>query len=359
MKALIVSQYGPRAASSRTRVFQYLPYLKDHGVDVDLVVVVPDDLVVTGTSTGILARVNYYLKCYLRTIVAGLRCAIFAYKYRIIYIQKVLLPFPFPELLRRSRQKVLFDFDDAIFTTEAPVESWLARIRTWRHRSGLPRMLKSSGHTIVENGYTGNHASKFGANVMVITGPIDTTHYFPAESEPTTEVVLGWIGSRSTTRYLEIIRKPLVEIKDRFPEISLRLIGAGDFDLKDFDVEHIPWTIDQEVRDLRTFDIGLMPLPDDPWTRGKGGYKLLQYMSLGIPAVASPVGVNIEIVDDGVDGYLATTDDDWVERLSELISNPELRTRMGKFGREKMVHRYSLQKASMKLLQTFETVAEG
>jgi glycosyltransferase involved in cell wall biosynthesis len=359
VKALIVSQYGPLAASSRTRVFQYLPFLEANGVDVDLIVVVPDNLVISGTSPNTFTRISYYLKCYLRAFRAGLRCVLSASQYHIIYVQKVLLPVPFPQLLKGSRQKVLFDFDDAIFTTEAPVESWLARLRTLRHQSGLPSMLRSSGHTIVENDYTGDHASKYGTKVQVITGPIDTTQYSPVPVAKSTRIVLGWIGSSSTTRYLELIRKPLVELKGRFPEICIRLIGAGDFSLEDLQMEHLPWSVDTELRDLRTFHIGLMPLPDDPWTRGKGGYKLLQYMSLGIPAVASPVGVNTEIVEDGVDGFLAKSDAEWVDRLSELIKSDELRERMGKAGRIKMKNEYSLQEASKKLLRTFQLVAEG
>lgn len=357
VKALVISQYGSLAASSRTRVFQYLPFLEAKGVEVDLVVVVPDELVSSTTSTSILRRSLYYLRCFLNTFRAGLHCVWSASDYHVIYVQKVLFPFPFPELLRHYRHKVVFDFDDAIFTTEAPSESWLARLRTIRHQSGLPRMLKSSGHTIVENGYTGGHAARYGSKVEFITGPIDTAQYSPGSAGRDAQLVLGWIGSKTTTRYLELIRAPLVEIKSRFPDLSIRLVGADAVSLDGLEVENLDWSLESEVRHLRTFHIGLMPLTDDPWTRGKGGYKLLQYMALGIPAVASPIGINKQIVEDGVDGYLAETDEEWIDRLSKLIVSSDLRGRMGKAGREKMIQEYSLEEASDKLLCIFQSAA--
>ena len=358
MKALIISQYGPLAASSRTRVFQYLPYLEAKGVEVDLVVVVPDELVSAGTSASPARRILYYLRCFLNAFRAGFRCVRSAADYHVIYIQKVLLPFPLPELLRRNRHKVVFDFDDAIFTTEAPSENWVSRLRTIRHHSGLPRMLKSSGQTIVENDYTGGHAARFGSKVEIITGPIDTVQYSPGEAEQNAQLVLGWIGSKTTTRYLELIRIPLVEIKSRFPNLCIRLVGADGVSLDGLEVEILDWSLESELLHLRTFHIGLMPLTDDPWTRGKGGYKLLQYMALGIPAIASPVGINKQIVEDGVDGYLAETEKEWIDRLSKLIVSPDLRDRMGKAGREKMIQEYSLGAASEKLLCVFQSAAQ-
>ena len=171
--------------------------------------------------------------------------------------------------------------------------------------------------------------------------------------------MLGWIGSRSTTRYLELIRGPLAELGRRYSELKLCLIGAGEFEVEGLETVRRDWSLDTEVEDLRMLDIGLMPLPSDPWTRGKGGYKLLQYLSVGVPVVASPVGINSEIVEEGVSGLLAACDDEWVACLGRLIEQPELRRIMGRAGRERMVARYSLEQNSHRLLKILESVAEG
>ncbi len=359
MRALFVSNYGLRAAPSRTRVFAYAPLLGASGVQVDLTVVVPDRLLAWGEGGGPVRRLVYYLRATWRSLWIGLKCAFGSSRYDVVLIQRAIFPPPVPRLLGRRCGKIVYDFDDAIFTTHDPGEDWAARIQTWYHRRGLPAMLASASHAIVENDYTREYAEAHCPAVSIITGPIDTERYSPGPfRERPGELVLGWIGSTTTERYLELIRSPLEALGRSHPNLRLRLIGAASFEVETMPVERTDWSLDREVEALRGIDIGLMPLPDDPWTRGKGGYKLLQYMSMGIPAVASPVGINCDIVEHGRNGFLASDDAEWAECLAGLVADPDLRRRMSSAGREKMVSQYSLVKSSRRLLEILESVGD-
>ena len=357
MKILFVAQYGPLAASSRTRVFDYLPLLQRASIICDVRIVTPDDLIKRNTR-GIFSRLLYYVLSYSRALWTGWICVFTASQYDAILIQKALFSFPIPRLLRRYRHKIFFDFDDAIFTLENPNAGWINRLRTRRRARAVPAMLQTAHCAIVENAYTAEFAAQYCPRVSQITGPIDTARYVPKKSDSgqanqpliSEKVVLGWIGSQWTTRYLDLIRDPLAVLSQRYPNLELRLIGAGDFDVPGLQIAHMDWALETEVGYLQTFDIGLMPLPDDPFTRGKGGYKLLQYMACGLPVVTSPVEINREIVTHGKTGFWAETDAEWVEFLSTLIENKTLRNRMGAAGRARVVAHYALEKSSEQLL---------
>lgn len=359
VKVLFIAQYGSIAASSRTRVFDYLPLLKSRGVCADLEVVTPDGLILLGYSRNPICRLVYFFRVMWNTIRIGLRSVRSAPDYDVIFIQKVIFPFPFPQLLRRFREKIVFDFDDAIFTLEDPARNLVSRFRTYRRSAGTPQMLRSASHAIVENSYTGEYARGFCKDVSTITGPIDTDRYRNKGKNTCSEVVLGWIGSPTTTPYLELIREPLRSLGKTFPDLVVCLIGASECDIDGIEARFYDWSLETEVDHLALFDIGLMPLPDDPFTQGKGGYKLLQYQSMGLPVVASPVGINGEIVEDGVNGLLANGTREWVVALTRLIESPDLRVQMGRRGRDKMVKEFSLTKSSLKFQQILETVALG
>ena len=355
MHVLFVAQYGPLAASSRTRVFDYLPLLHKKGVTTDVIVVISDVWVRRLNRGGLLGRVLYYWVAWFRTWYVGAVCFWRAKKYDALFIQKVLFPSPIPYFLRRYRSKVLFDFDDAIFTLEKVGSGWLHQMRHRRRQRGLPAMLQAAQCAVVENAYTAEYAQQFCPQVVRITGPIDTDRYAPGERLKKDDVILGWIGSPTTTPYLELLRVPLVELGKRYPHLKLCLIGAAHFEFDGLPVIHKPWALDTEVNDLRGFDIGLMPLPDDDFTRGKGGYKLLQYMAMGLPVVASPVEINAELVDDGENGFLANTSDEWVRFLSRLIDDVDLRWQMGQMGREKMEQDFSLRQSSQRLFDVLKS----
>ncbi len=324
--------------------------------------VVSDDLLSSRYSGGRCSRTVYYFRAIWRTLGVMLSCVRALDRYDAVVIQRVIFAPPFSWLLGRVRRKVAFDFDDAIYTTDGLDRGWLDRLQAWLRRKAVADTLRNVGHAIVENEQNRSFAAEYCPGASVITGPIDTDRYTPRPSLSGGQadgVVLGWVGKPATEPYLDLIRNPLSEVGRRHPGARLVLVGAERFDVPGLRVERRPWSLESEVADLWEFDIGLMPLPDDTWTRGKGGYKLLQYMALGIPSVASPVGINAEIVDHGTDGYLATTAQEWVDCLSRLIRDAEQRHLMGRSARCKAESRYSLVTSGARLLSILARLSRG
>ncbi|NKB69238.1 MAG: glycosyltransferase [Candidatus Latescibacteria bacterium] len=363
MKVLFLTQYGYLAASSRTRVFQYLPYLDSHQIGHRVITVLPDTGL-AGSQIQVTRRVwqklRYYMWAFYRTCYCGLQAGRLAPAYDIVFIQKIIFPAWVRWLLGRCRTPLVYDFDDAIFTTEVRQTNLLDRWKKKRNGAGLPAMLQRARHVLVENEYTAAYAARHCSRVSIITGPIDTQHYQPVQPSqaagPT--VTLGWIGSASTLPYLELIGPPLARLARRFPDMRLRVIGTQHFELAGVPVDARPWALEREVEELGRFDIGLMPIPDDPWTRGKGGYKLLQYMAMGLPVVTSPVGINQQIVQDRENGYWARTDAEWEECLSRLIQNRDLRLQMGRKGRATVEAEYALGPSSLRLKAILEKIGQ-
>jgi glycosyltransferase involved in cell wall biosynthesis len=153
-------------------------------------------------------------------------------------------------------------------------------------------------------------------------------------------VTLGWIGSHSTVSYLHLLDNVLPQLAARY-RIVVKVVG-GHYSLSGLEVSNHPWKLQNELTDLHSFDIGLMPMPDDQWTRSKCGFKLLQYMGVGVPSVASPVGVNRQIVEDGLNGFLANSEEAWIDKLSKLIEDIELRRAMGLRGRATVERQFSV-----------------
>jgi glycosyltransferase involved in cell wall biosynthesis len=358
MKVLFVTQYGILAASSRTRVFHYLPYLASRGICYRVLTVLPDQGL-AGSQLAVTRQVwrklFYYFWASWRTLLCGLQGWWQAKDCDLLFVQKVIWPMPLRWLFRWQRPLAVYDFDDAIFTTEVRRQNWLAAWKQRRNAAGLPAMLRLAELAIVENEYTARFAAAHCPRTAIITGPIDTRRYCP-DHRPAERavVVLGWIGSASTLPYLELIRKPLERLGRRFPQARLHVVGAEQVQVEGIPVQAKPWSLEKEVEELRAFDIGLMPVPDDPWTRGKGGYKLLQYMAMGLPVVASPVGINRQIVTPGQEGFWAETEEEWEGCLARLIADPGLRRRMGALGRCKVEAEYALEKAGHRLVDLLE-----
>ena len=218
-------------------------------------------------------------------------------------------------------------------------------------------MLKVSKVCLVENDYNRNIAASYCPKVEIITGPIDTDRYFvkdKKEERPT--LVIGWAGSFSTQKYLYLIEDNLKELSKKY-NIILKLSGTSeDFSIPGVNCQTEKWDLDKEVAFIQSFDIGIVPLPDNEWTRGKGNYKLLQYMAAGIPAVASPVETSKDVIEDGVNGFLASSPKELVDKISWLVENKDLREKMGLQARLTMEKRYSLIKASEKLIKIFNEI---
>ncbi len=343
MRILFATLGDETLASSRTRVFQYLPHLRRAGVAVEVFVY--------GCRSSFLGRrIIGPITEHLHRCAATLELLARACRADVVFLQKIFVPALALRLLRMAGKRLVFDFDDAVYTVQpeaSPDSARQARALTRQFEQTVSRC----DLVVLENEFTEARAARLCPKVLRITGPIDTERYLPASRPAAADVTIGWIGSLSTTVYLRLVAKVLSRLKTEVPGLRVLLIGAGPAAISAMEAEVVPWRLDSEVAQLSRFDIGIMPLTDDEWTRGKGGYKVLQYMAMGIPAVASPVGVNREMINDGVTGFLAADEEAWAARLRELALDASRRQMMGRAAREEAQRRYSFFAATPRLLE--------
>jgi glycosyltransferase involved in cell wall biosynthesis len=211
---------------------------------------------------------------------------------------------------------------------------------------------------MVGNNYLAEYARRFNRKVTVIPTTIDTDTYRVEPVRDTASPVIGWTGSYSTVQHLDVLRSTLSELAKR-ERFRVRVIGPSDYKLEGVEVEVVPWRSRTEVQDLAAVDIGIMPLPDNLWSRGKCGCKALQYMGLGIPAVCSPVGVNTDLIRDGENGFLANSAEEWIARLTVLLRSPELRRKLGMAGRKTVEERFSARSQVPRVYEVFRSVIGG
>ncbi|HEY0653539.1 MAG TPA: glycosyltransferase family 4 protein [Chryseosolibacter sp.] len=258
-------------------------------------------------------------------------------------------------LARVLRKKIIYDFDDAIWMTDRSSEPTLLRAIKWR--SKVSSICKWSHKVSCGNQYLQRYALQFNGNAVIIPTTIDTTnHHNPALYPSTHEektITIGWTGSHSTLKYLKEIEGALSKVLKQNPTVRVSII-ADRKPVVNFPFVFMPWSAATEIEDLLTFDIGVMPLPDDEWSKGKCGFKILQYMALKVPAVASPVGVNQQIIDDGKSGFLCASETEWIGRLSQLIVDPNLRKALALAGYRQVINNYSVQSNAGNFLKLFE-----
>jgi glycosyltransferase involved in cell wall biosynthesis len=223
-------------------------------------------------------------------------------------------------------------------------------------------MVKGSDVVTVGNQFLKNQVLKVDREkkVFVIPTCIDTNLY-PQKKKAgkSSEIILGWIGTKGNLKYLEKMEPVFETLHQRFPQVKLKIVSNDFFDSPYLPIIKKPWKLEDENEDLISFDIGLMPLNDDLWSRGKCGLKIIQYLSVGVPVVCTPVGINSDIVQDGENGFWATTHQEWVDRLSILIQNPELRHQMGLKGIETVEREYSLSVTSEKFFHVLQSLDWG
>ena len=233
---------------------------------------------------------------------------------------------------------MIFDFDDAVFVAYvSPSNGYLSYLKFPAKTKTICRL---ATHVIAGNPYLADYARQTNDNVSIVPTTIDTDKYEVLPRKENELPVIGWSGSFSTVQHLDSLAGALRRLA-RKENFRLLVIGTPVYKIDGVDVEALPWRSATEVSDLRQIDIGIMPLPDEAWSRGKCGLKALQYMALGIPTVCSPVGVNSEIIQDSVNGFLAGTEDEWVAKLTQLLNDSKLRARLGAAGRETVETKYS------------------
>lgn len=276
--------------------------------------------------------------------------------YDVVYIfrEAALLGPPLLELwIHHAGAPIVFDFDDAIFVSyRSPANGYLSYLKFAAKTRTICRI---ASHVMVGNPYLAEYARQVNDRVTIVPTTIDTDKYAVPAKKASQPPVVGWTGSYSTVQHLEILRGVLEKLAKQEP-FRLRVIGTPGYQLSGVEVDAMPWRSDTELEDLGPIDVGVMPLPDDAWSKGKCGLKALQFMALGIPTVCSPVGVNTDIIQDGENGYIAASDDEWVEKLTRLLRSAELRGRLGRAGRATVELKYSARKQAPRVYEILKSV---
>jgi glycosyltransferase involved in cell wall biosynthesis len=336
MNILLLSRYGSLGASSRLRSFQYLPYLRALGHTID----------VAPFSSNLYVQRLYEQKRIslvdvVRSYVRRIRDLFRSGSYDLVWIEYESLPWipvSVELALMRSRVPFVLDYDDAIFHRYDLHSSAFVR-----HLLGqkIDELMKRAALVIAGNEYIAQRARAVGARrVEILPTAVDLSRFDKERLTQNKVFTVGWIGTPQTSRYLQEIEEAL---KTVCHDGAARFVAVGSstLDLEGVPLEVRPWNEQGEVEELTQFDVGVMPLLDSPWERGKCGHKLLLYMAASCPVVASPVGVNTEIVEHGTNGYLASQPEEWIQALNSLRENSQLRTRMGQAGRRKVARLYA------------------
>jgi glycosyltransferase involved in cell wall biosynthesis len=343
MRFLFVAVHAPnRAPGQRFRFEQYLGSLRDRGVACDFSWALDGDDAKVLYSPGKVGRksalvLRLLLKRWLETFSLA--------KYDLVLVQREALFIGGPLLemaAKRRGAKLVFDFDDAIWL--ADTSSYNQRFRWLKGPGKIPRVLRAADLVLAGNAYLAEYARGFNQQVQIVPTTIDTESYRPREPSGGGPVCIGWSGSFSTIRDFRLAAPVLKRVRARYGDrVRFKVIGDASFRDDELGVVGQPWKADTEVADLHEIDIGIMPLPDNEWSRGKCGLKGLQYMALGIPTLMSPVGVNAEILSHGKNGFLPRDEAGWEQALCSLIESPALRAQIGAAGRQRVVQDYSVQ----------------
>ena len=336
MRVLLLSRYSRSGNTSRVRSYQYIPLLAEDGIEVMAAPFSGEDYL-RDLYTG---RRNWaaIFRSYLTRARVLLDCG----KFDLVWLEREMLPMApalAEALLDRAGIPYVVDYDDAVFHNYDQNPRPLVRGLLGRK---IATVMRHARMVLVGNPYLAQYATRAGARrIEQLPSVVDLERYTAAPKTNDGVFTIGWIGIPPNTRYLVPIEWTLRDVCRR-GRVRIVLVGSGEFELEGVPTEIRPWSEGREADDLRDFDVGIMPLPDTPWERGKCGYKLLQYFACGRPAVASPVGVNSGIVEDGINGFLASTPEEWARALDRLREDPDMGVRMGAAGRRKVEQHYSL-----------------
>jgi glycosyltransferase involved in cell wall biosynthesis len=282
-------------------------------------------------------------------------------RYNFVFIHREIIPLGPPciewIMARVFGKKIIYDFDDAIWLPNTSKENrFISKIK-WHGK--VKQICRWSYRISCGNEFLATFARSYNKSVVVNPSTIDTTyHHAPSEypsQKDQAPITLGWTGTHSTLHYLKTLEPVFQAIENKFSgRVQLLIIADKPPSLAVKSLRFLPWSKHSEINDLLKIDIGIMPLTDDIWAQGKCGFKILQYMSLGIPSIASPVGVNTKIIDQGVNGYLCQSPGEWIQTIESLIESKGLRVKIGQAAREKVISDYSILSNAAVFLSLFE-----
>ena len=344
-----------QSPGQRFRIEQWTPQLRALGVQLEFESFMSPELSAILYEPG-----NYSRKVALigEAMLRRVTCMRHLKEFDLVYVQRetaLVGPALFERWINLSGVPYVFDFDDAIFLPNlSEANRFFGFLKFPGKTATACRLAK---HVIAGNDYLGEYARRFNRQVTVVPTTIDTAKYQPpCPHWETPKPRLVWTGSPTTLRYLESLAGALLRLRQHH-DFTLRVIGAHRVSLPGIDVEVMPWQAETEALDLHGAWAGLMPAPDDVWARGKCACKALQYMAVEVPAVCSPVGVNARLIRDGENGILASSEDEWVDKLSMLMGSAELRRRLGQAGRKTIEAWYSADVQAPRVYQIFKHAA--
>ncbi len=336
--------------SSRLRVYQYLPYLESRGIQTKVIPAIPEPWFSRYYySSSRWDRVFQYSQEFL----GSLWRLLLSSRYDLVFIQKGILSTSirgFDSLFQKFNSRLIFDLDDAIYGRSI-VEFQKPFLKCFQDPEQTQKLSSKCRAVIAGNNYLRGLALQYNKNVFLIPTPVDTNRFCPKENPPKKsdkKIVIGWIGTPDGIHYVRLLEKVFQELAAKYL-IQIKLVTRKEgtsCSIPGVPLEIVSWTYKDEVRQMQEFDIVVMPLPAIEWVKGKCGLKLLQYMAVGIPTVSARVGVSCEMVQQGVDGFLASETKEWVNHLSHLIEDADLRQKMGEAARKKAVDQYSLEKTA-------------
>lgn len=351
---MFIAAHRPdRSPSQRFRFEQYLDYLKQNGFDYDFSWLISEKDDKRFYAPGNLrTKVLILLKSWWKRKKDAWRAS----DYDIVFVQREAFmtgSTRFEKKFAKSGAKLVFDFDDAIWNLDT---SDANKKFEWLKNPGKTAEIISMSHLVIAgNEYLASYARRHNKNVVIIPTTIDTNEYTRVStpvSDHQSPICVGWSGSLTTIKHFEFAVPFLREIKKKYGDsVSIKVIGDSSYVNEELGIRGLAWKKEDEVKELSSFDIGIMPLPDDEWAKGKCGLKGLQYMALGIPTIMSPVGVNTEIIRDGENGMLATTTEEWVSKLDQLILSAELRRKIGTAALNTVKEKYSVDAWKAKYVQ--------
>ncbi len=362
--ALVPNLYDT-SPGQRFRLEQWIPLLEAGGVEIVMAPFECAELHRLLHRPGGMARKLWLIG---RAFGRRIRTLMQVREYDAVYVFREAALFGpplFEYWVSRAGVPMIFDFDDAIFVPYvSPSNGYLSYLKFPGKTRTICRL---SAHVMAGNPYLAEYAGQVNDRITIVPTTIDTDKYNGVPQSLTRASigasdgnvpVIGWSGSFSTVQHLDTLRGALQRLA-RLERFKLRVIGTPRYELDGVEVEALPWRAATELDDLGLIDIGVMPLPDDQWSKGKCGLKALQYMALGVPTVCSPVGVNSEIIRDGENGLLAASEDEWVETLALLLRSPELRRRLGAAGRATVEQRYSAIVQAPRVYQLIKAAADS
>jgi len=354
IKVLLLSRYENLGASSRYRSYQYIPYLCNEGIEITAAPLFDNDYI-KDLYAGRKKNLLKVLKVYVKRIINLYHVRDFD----LIWIEKEALPWLpawIEHKLGLAKVPYIVDYDDAIFHRYDQHHFKLIR---WILGKKIDLIMQYAALVLVGNEYLLERAKKAGAKRVEVLPTVIDLEKYPSNSFNNNDIfTIGWIGSPVTSHYLKLVMPALEEFCKK-NTARIVLVGAKKEELSNIQVEYVPWSEETEIKEIQKFDVGIMPLPDNGWERGKCGFKLIQYMACGIPVVGSPVGVNAKIIKQGINGYQAKNTNEWIWALQKLKGDQELRQKMGRVGRQIVEKEYCLQETAPRLRDLIFSVVEG